>query len=144
MSSIFNQIKMLVSTMKESGINIIPNFFTLSIFENIISFLDIKYRKTSFTSIIIRESEVKFIMADKFIITIHADDELTVVNNGVKVELNDIEKEYVFNSIKLCINLIEKSIQEYRMPNNKNQVKEELFKLLLSPDAIQEVLAELY
>ena len=130
-----------ISTLLNDVENIVLKDFTIS--KNTIIFLDIKERKTNFTSIIVTDSEVKFAMADKFIITIYADNEFKVMSNGIVIELDTVEKEIVYNSILLCINLIKKSIQEYRMLNEK-QAKEEFFKLLLLPNAIQEVLDELY
>nr|DAK19286.1 MAG TPA: hypothetical protein [Caudoviricetes sp.] len=86
-------------------------------------------------------------MADKFTISINCDDELTVASNaGNVIELDIAEKENVSNSITLCINMIEKSIRDYEILRGKkhDQIKEEFFKLLISPDKTEEVLDELY
>nr|DAO15162.1 MAG TPA: hypothetical protein [Caudoviricetes sp.] len=146
MLSCNEKIKMLMSGMRHKHINITGDL-TLSLSKNEIIFLDKRQRKTSFTSILATDSEVKFAMADKFTIVINCDDELTVVSDaGNVIELDIVEKEIVSNSIRLCINMIEKSIRDYKMLKDKkhDQEKEEFFKLLISPDKIEEVLDELY
>nr|DAJ68137.1 MAG TPA: hypothetical protein [Caudoviricetes sp.] len=146
MLSCNEKIKMMMSGMRHKHINITGDL-TLSLSKNEIIFLDKRQRKTSFTSILATDSEVKFAMADKFTIVINCDDELTVVSDaGNVIELDIVEKEIVSNSIRLCINMIEKSIRDYKMLKDKkhDQVKEEFFKLLISPDKIEEVLDELY
>lgn len=146
MANVLEKIKMLIASCIIADINITEDF-TLSLFKNEIIFFDKMNQKTSFTSILVTNSEVKFTMADKFTISINCDDELTVASNaGNVIELDIAEKENVSNSITLCINMIEKSIRDYEILRGKkhDQIKEEFFKLLISPDKTEEVLDELY